>query len=359
MTEPVQKTLDPKRAYDQWLMQERLPVYGGYFVEDLATVPVATWNRRSARGAYINLEGTGNTNDCYVCEIPPGASVQPQRHMYEEVIYILSGRGATTVWQEGSSRQTFEWHAGSLFAVPLNAWHEHHNGQGDRPVRYVAVTNLPLVLDLFHSLDFIYNNPFQFTDRFAGEAGYFGAEPKSLVGRFMETNFVSDLPNLKLIEWKERGAGGTNIMFEIAGNTMIAHVSEFPVGTYKKAHRHGPGAHVVILSGKGYTLMWPEGGERIRIDWKPGSMLVPPLMWFHQHFNAGGTPARYLAMRWGSRKYPMYGLAWNQEKVDKSLRAGGDQIEYEDETPEIRRVYDAELARVGVQSKMPAVARSA
>ena len=32
---------------------------------------------------------------------------------------------------------------------------------------------------------------------------------------------------------------------------MTSHISQFPVGTYKKAHAHGPGAHVIILVAKG------------------------------------------------------------------------------------------------------------
>jgi oxalate decarboxylase/phosphoglucose isomerase-like protein (cupin superfamily) len=132
---------------------------------------------------------------------------------------------------------------------------------------------------------------------------------------------------------------------------LTAHISEFPVGTYKKAHRHGPGAHVVIIGGQGYSLMWPEGKPIQRFDWKDGSVVVPPENWFHQHFNTGATPARYLALRWGSRKYPRP-MGQKSYGTDKSIKEGGSQIEYADEDPMIRQMFEAELAKHGVKSCM-------
>ena len=143
------------------------------------------------------------------------------------------------------------------------------------------------------------------------------------------------------------------IMLEIANNLLSAHISQFPVGTYKKAHRHGPGAHVIILRGEGFSLMWPEDKEIQRYDWGEYSLLVPPERWFHQHFNIGAEPARYLALKpFSSRKFP--GLK-KQFGTSESVKAGGDQIEYEDEDPRIRKMFEEELAKRGVRSRMDEV----
>ena len=45
--------------------------------------------------------------------------------------------------------------------------------------------------------------------------------------------------NLPLIRAKERGAGGGHIRFNMAKGSMSSHISQFPVGTYKKAHAMG------------------------------------------------------------------------------------------------------------------------
>ena len=128
------------------------------------------------------------------------------------------------------------------------------------------------------------------------------------------------------------------------------------MGTYKKAHRHGPGAHVIIVKGMGYSLLWPSHGSphdgMERVDWKPGAMVVPPNGWFHQHFNGGTTPARYLAFRWNSQKY-FFSLGSPMEgDTDVSVKLGGGQIEYEDEEPMIHELFEEALAKVGTSSQM-------
>jgi hypothetical protein len=136
----------------------------------------------------------------------------------------------------------------------------------------------------------------------------------------------------------------------MARGSIASHISQFPVGTYKKAHAHGPGAHVVVLSGEGYSLMWPEGEEPRRYDWQVGTLIVPPNAWFHQHFNAGPTPARYLAFKhFSPRNAQGVPISWI------SRRLGGTQIDYADEHPLVRRLFVEALARHGMAPRMDEV----
>jgi gentisate 1,2-dioxygenase len=176
-----------------------------------------------------------------------------------------------------------------------------------------------------------------------------------------ETNFVPDLAAFELPSWAARGAGSRNLKFVLADATMHAHVSEMPVGTYKKGHRHSPDFHVFTVTGHGYSLLWYEGDEEFtRIDWRHGVVYAPADQQFHQHFNTAAYPTRYLAVAYGGLRYP-----FTEERrrhflgVDKSLSEGGRQIDYAQEDPRIRAIYEQELASVGLTSAMPPVAGGA
>ncbi|HWL56241.1 MAG TPA: hypothetical protein VNQ78_06135 [Paracoccus sp. (in: a-proteobacteria)] len=334
--------------YTRWVRGEGLDILPAMYVRNLRTVELKPWARRGGNAAFLNHDASRTSNDCYVMEIPAGGKLAPQRQLFEEMILILEGNGSTHVWNDAGHKVTFEWQAGSLFAIPLNTHHQHFNGSGVKPARFVSVTNAPPVLNLYEDPEFVFDTPHDFTSRFDGEPDYFanGGEQKGLL---LETNFVSDAVNLPLIEAKERGAGGGHIRFSMARGSMNSHISQFPVGTYKKGHAHGPGAHVIILSGEGYSLMWSEGEEPKRYDWEVGTMIVPPNMFFHQHFNTGSTPARYLAF-----KHEVVSLR-NSQGVPKawiSRRIGGDQIDYADERPAIRKLFADALAQNGLESRM-------
>jgi hypothetical protein len=346
-----------KTPYQKWVESHGIPIIRDFYIEDLRKVELAPWPWKGARGCFLNLIGTGSANDSYLCEIAPGGSVKPQRLLFEEMVFVVSGHGSTSVWNDAKKKVTFEWQEGSLFSPPMNTWRQHFNGSGSEPARLLVVTSAPPLINWFRDMDFIENNSHAFASRFDGEADSFSGKGESYQVKSVkvwDTNFVPNVRTIPLQVRTNRGAGGSFLHIELSENAMTAHISEFPVGTYKKAHRHGPGAHVVIIGGQGYSLMWPEGEPIKRFDWHDGSIIVPPENWFHQHFNTGPEPARYLALRWGSRKHPR---PWSDKSygTDESIKSGGDQIEYPDEDPQIRRMFEQELAQRGIACRMDAV----
>ncbi len=348
------RTLD---AYEEWLESEGVKVYEQFYFPSMAKLELGPWERKGGKGAVTHIANRHMPNDCHVIEIKPGGKSEPEHHMYELTIYVVSGTGGTTIWNNEKQKQTFEWHTGSLFSIPLNATYQNFNGSGTEPARYIAVTNAPPMMRLFKDNKFIFNSDFKFESRFAGEEDYFNGNGKLYKRRIWESNFVANAPDMALYGWKERGAGGINAMLEMANNNMKSHISEFPIGTYKKAHCHGPGAHLVLLSGTGgFSLVWTkkDRSDMIKCDWQEGSMVtVPSDNCYHQHFNTGTNRARYLALRAGDQgmNSPRGG---GGDGADKSIKEGGWQIEYADEEQEIHEIFEKDLKAHGAPCKMKA-----
>jgi len=352
-TEQAKFLFDP---YLDWVSREGPPVVEDLGI-DLLGVETAPWPRLEAHGAFAHLEGRGDFVSIFVIDIPPGGKTAPQRHLFEEVIYVLEGHGSTTIKTPDGQTHSFEWGPKSLFALPLNAEYRHFNGSGRTRARLSSTNDLPVVLNLFHNDAFVFNNDFAFPER-AGKEGFFSGEgefiPKRPGRHMWETNFVPDVSGFELRAWDQRGAGSSNMKFILADGTMHAHSSEMPVGTYKKAHRHGADFHVFNVTGQGYSLLWYEGDTDFRrVDWRHGIVFAPPDGMYHQHYNTGAEPARYLAIALGSLRYPLTSAKRRLfEGVDVNVRDGGAQIEYADQVPRIHQIYLQELAKSGVASRM-------
>ncbi len=353
-------------SYLDWLKGEGIPSVEDFGV-DLFKVGTRPWPRLGVHGAAVHLKGRGDFVSMFVLEMVPGAATSPQRHLYEEVLYVLSGRGSTTIEAVDGRKHTFEWGPRSLFAIPLNTKYRHFNGSGTEKALLVTTTSLPAVLNMFHNESFVFDNPFQFSER-TGQSKYFSGEGDFIpvvAGQHMwESNFIPDLAAIELKAWDERGAGSKNIMFILADGTLHAHLSEMQVGTYKKAHRHAADFHVMCVTGGGYSLLWYEGEPDIRrVDWKHGTVFAPPDRMFHQHFNTHPAPSRYLATAFGSIRYPFTDSkrrsltgggadGAKQGGVSTSVKQGGDQIEFEDQSPRIHALYLEETRKSGVEVKM-------
>src|SRR3981189_951644 len=109
---------EKESPYRSWVRGEGLEIISAPYIANLHTVELKPWARRGGSGVYINHEASRTSNDCYVCEIPPGKKLAPQRQLFEEMILVLDGRGSTTVWNDEGRRITFEWKGGATFALP-------------------------------------------------------------------------------------------------------------------------------------------------------------------------------------------------------------------------------------------------
>lgn len=355
------KAYHGRKPYREFLATEGIPIHEEYAV-DCKTVEVAPWPRLGGQGAYVNLAGRSDYLSAYVHEIPPRGETKVEQHIFEKIMNVVSGSGATVVELPDGRKRTFEWGPGGTFSIPLNARHQHFNSSSSTPARLLAVTTMSIVMGMYRSPKFVFENTMNFSERFGDKSLYDGEGEfkKYKPGQHQwETNFVPDMRALELPVWHERGVGDSNnITFVWSDNCMHSHISEFESGTYKKAHMHHSGAHIVLVSGHGYSLLWKEGEDpvnTVRVDWKPGVLFAPPDgPTFHQHFNTSSTPARYLCL--GPFSSHRWAVLENgpipKDKADVSIKKGGIQVEYEDEDPRILDMFEKECTKSGHPSKM-------
>ena len=93
------------------------------------------------------------TVDAYMQIIPPGSKSGKHRHLAEECLYVLEGKGYdlhqdcdveitdTYHWTPQAEVKRYEWEAGDVIYIPPNTIHQHFNADPDRPVRLISAIN--------------------------------------------------------------------------------------------------------------------------------------------------------------------------------------------------------------------------
>ena len=93
------------------------------------------------------------TVDAYMQIIPPGSRSGKHRHLAEECLYVVEGRGFDLhqdcdveitdryFWKPQDRVQRFEWEAGDVIYIPPNTIHQHFNADPARPARLISATN--------------------------------------------------------------------------------------------------------------------------------------------------------------------------------------------------------------------------
>lgn len=93
------------------------------------------------------------TVDAYMQIIPPNSRSGRHRHLAEECLYVVEGRGYDLHqdcdveitddfhWTPQEEVKRFDWEAGDVIYVPPNTIHQHFNADTDRPARLISSIN--------------------------------------------------------------------------------------------------------------------------------------------------------------------------------------------------------------------------
>jgi mannose-6-phosphate isomerase-like protein (cupin superfamily) len=269
--------------YANWLKAEGATIISAQAI-DLFAVELKAWARFGMKGAVCHVEGRCDFLTAFLFELAAGASSAPVRHTYEEAFYVLSGAGETDITLSSGETRTISWGEKKLFAVPVNAT-ARHRATGAAPARFVALSDMRYLMGLYRNEAFLFGNssPMQARQMRACDAGLV-ADP---LAQSQGNDELTPLP--------------------LADMSVGADLTVLAPRTSTLARRQMQGRHILGVDGAGFTLSFDsQSSGVVRSDWRHGVLAGLGPMRFHQHFNAGATPARLISIEMGSMSSPMF-----------------------------------------------------
>src|SRR5262249_30884378 len=181
-----------------------------------------------------------------ITEIPAGESTRPLKFALDEVVYVVAGRGLTTIWYGNSStKKNFEWQQHSMFFLPPGCHPTLSNMQRATPGRPCHDSYLPLALSAVPDPDFFFHNPRQTPDTLVEQDDFYSEakmaqslERDEALGLrvYWYGNFFPDMRAWDKLEANvRRGAGGRSVYIQFPHSEVSAHMSVFAAQTYNKA----------------------------------------------------------------------------------------------------------------------------
>lgn len=287
--------------YDNWARAEGAPIVAAPAI-DLAKVETGPWERFGVHGAICHVEGRCDFLTVFVLDIPAGGATKPVRHTYEEIYYVVEGRGETEVLLSNGEARRLAWAPGAMFSAPVNATCIHR-APGASAVRLASFNDLRYLMGLYRNEAFLFANPARFEKRQEKARG---------------ERWIFDPVTEPVTASNEVARADVSI----ADCALGPQITELQPGACDLAHRQMQGRHVLCVEGVGFTLSF-EGaeGEIVRTPWKRGVVMGQAGMSFHQNF-AGREKARLVSIELGSTASPIF-RGRRAAYGDKSVYASG------------------------------------
>ena len=274
----------------------------------LRTIPVrfdAEYGAAIARLGEGNYgEGRLHQMDATLVEIPPGGTLPAHRHLAEEMIYIVSGRGYTNMWTgSGADKKRYDWATSDVLSPSLNVWHEHGNASTTEPARFLSITSTPLMKGIFGDAAFLSSSDYVFGERW--QKGL--QEPRFLeIVRQRDGRTLTDGSSMSIghiirnmagiempavwgdVDYPETGinvlpaddeAGGTLALTGMAGNRLFEWQNREYIREYvtHEGSNHHHAWEVVYVCPKGEMEMELKraGSNEVRkVVWKEGDLII-------------------------------------------------------------------------------------
>ena len=110
---------------------------------------------RGSRTAFLVDESIGYKTSgltAAMFQLAPGQAQTKHRHPGEAFLYVIEGRGNSYIDIEPEGGREYEWQAGDIINVDHFLWHEHINGDQDKPARLVRVHMFASILETMRAL---------------------------------------------------------------------------------------------------------------------------------------------------------------------------------------------------------------
>ncbi len=288
----------------------------------------------------------------------PAARAIPQKHIFEEVFYVIDGHGSTQVETYEGKKHTFEWGPKSLFALPLNCRYQHFNGSGTQRARLYSCNNLPLVINLYR------NDAFRVPERREIPRA---RRQVGLLLRRRRTDPEDPGPPHVGNQLRARPRGlRTAEVGQARRRRLQHHVRRWPTARCTPTSRRCRSAPTrrATATAPTSTSCAPRAkatrccGTTSRRTWCASTGITASSSRRPTACSTStSTPARsrpaISPSPWAACAIPTLAekrAVWLG--MDVSVRDGGKQIEYEDQNPKVHPMYLEALAKHGAKSKM-------
>lgn len=259
-------------------------------------------------------EGRLHQLDATLVELAPGQKLEAHKHLAEEMVYVVSGKGYSNMWLPGSKTKTrYDWSESDIISPTINSWHEYGNSSTTEPARIMVMTSTPLLRRMFGEEQFYASSDYVFEERWKkgllkpklldrrpGRNG--GEVDQSLISI---GHFIPDMLNMKMPiafgdpEYPEEGINvvppqddstGADALGGMAGNRLFEWQNREVIKVDGEIHGAGDHHHAwevvyIVPKGELITYLTRQGKDQPRreITWKEGDMIIVEADEIHQH----------------------------------------------------------------------------